>query len=132
MHHGAARYRQAERVTLSARETEISAFSAVIRALETASAPAERIAALGRTHALWSALVKDLALSENRLPAALKAQLTSLGLWAMRASTQLMAAGGSTEALIEVNRNVLDGLLAQGGAAASGMPEVAAGIACQA
>ena len=73
-----------------------------------------RVRALGRNHALWSILVKDLALAENRLPDSLKGDLIGLGLWSMRYSTLAMGQKLSAEPLIEVNRNVVDGLLAQG------------------
>ena len=73
-----------------------------------------RVRALGRNHVLWSILVKDLASTDNRLPDTLKAELIGLGLWSMRYSTLAMAQALSPEPLIEVNRNVVEGLLAQG------------------
>ena len=73
-----------------------------------------RVRALGRNHALWSILVKDLALTENRLPDGLKAELIGLGLWSMRYSTLAMSQALSAEPLMEVNRNVVEGLLSQG------------------
>ena len=72
-----------------------------------------RVRALGRNHTLWSILVKDLALAENSLPDALKSELIGLGLWSMRYSTLAMLKQLSPGPLIEVNRNVVDGLLAK-------------------
>jgi flagellar protein FlaF len=74
--------------------------------------------ALGRNHALWSTLVKDLALGSNQLPAPLKTQLLRLGLWSMRYSTIAILRNLALEPLIEVNRNILEGLQAQGSASA--------------
>lgn len=47
------------------------------------------------------------------MPAGLKAQLISLGLWAMRYSTLAMLKPLALEPLIDVNRNVANGLREQ-------------------
>lgn len=118
MHPGAARYQAASRAAISARDTEIAAFSTVTRALESAETPRARVVALGQNHALWSTLVKDLSAAGNRLPEALKAQLLGLGAWAMHYSTQALLKPLSLEPLIGVNRSIAEGLAAQGQAAA--------------
>ena len=69
--------------------------------------------AVGRNHTLWSLLLKDLALAENRLPENIKTGLINLGLWSMRYSTLALLKDLSLQPMIDVNRNVLDGLLAQ-------------------
>ena len=86
----------------------------VNRELATCTEGTPRIRALGRNHMLWSILVKDLALAENRLPEPLKAELIGLALWSMQYSTLAMTRNLSAEPLIEVNRNMADGLLGQG------------------
>jgi flagellar protein FlaF len=68
---------------------------------------------------LWSILVQDLSLAENRMPEGIKAELVRLGLWAMRYSTLALLKDLPLVPLIEVNRNVADGLQAQ---AASTLP----------
>jgi flagellar protein FlaF len=98
---------------MPARETEIAAFSAVNRMLQSAADETARIRALGRNHDLWSILVKDLALEGNRLPEPLKTQLISLGLWAMRYSVLATLNKLSVEPLVEVNRNIAEGLALQ-------------------
>ena len=110
---GAARYRQASRQALPARETEIAAFGAVNRMIEDAKDEADRIRALGKNHDLWSILVKDLALEGNKLPEPIKAQLIGLGLWSMRYSTLAMLKKLSAEPLLEINRNIAEGLALQ-------------------
>ncbi len=87
-----------------------------------ASEGVARTRALGRNHSLWSILVKDLALAENGLPEGMKAHLIGLGLWAMRYSTLALLRDLPVQPLIDVNTNVLDGLMAQGGAAAEAKP----------
>ncbi len=113
IHPGAARYRQASREAVSARDTEIAAFSAINRLLDSAEDEPNRIRALGRNHELWSMLVKDLALDTNRLPDAIKGNLLSLGLWSMRYSTLAILQKLPVEPLVEVNRNIAEGLTLQ-------------------
>lgn len=110
---GAARYRQASRQALPARETEIAAFGAVNRMLEAARDEPDRIRALGKNHDLWSLLVKDLALDGNGLPEPIKAQLLSLGIWSMRYSTMAILKSLPIDPLLEVNRNIAEGLALQ-------------------
>jgi flagellar protein FlaF len=110
---GAARYRQASRDSVPARETEIAAFRAVIRALDSAHTEDDRIRSFGRNHDLWSMLVKDLSMDGNKLPPALKTQLIALGLWSMQYSTLAILQKLSAEPLIAVNRNIVDGLAEQ-------------------
>jgi flagellar protein FlaF len=119
MHHGARRYQRASEATLSARETEQAAFATIIRALEEADTDPKRIRTLGRNHDLWSALVKDLAMDSNQLPAPLKSGLIELGLWSMRYSTLAILKKLPLEPLITVNRNIADGLALQQSAAAA-------------
>ena len=68
---------------------------------------------------MWSLLLKDLALAENGLPEGVKTGLINLGLWSMRYSTLALLKDLSLQPLIDVNRNVLDGLVAQTQHAAS-------------
>lgn len=114
---GAARYREASRQAVPPRETEIAAFGAVNRMLEGARDEPERIRALGKNHDLWSILVKDLALAGNMLPEPVKAQLLSLGLWSMRYSTLAILQKLPAEPLLEINRNIAEGLAMQTGTA---------------
>ena len=98
---------------MSARDTECAAFRSVTHELETSTPGTLRVRAVGRNHTLWSLLLKDLALAENRLPDSIKTGLINLGLWSMRYSTLALLKDLSLQPLIDVNRNVLDGLLAQ-------------------
>jgi hypothetical protein len=67
-------------------------------------------------------LIKDLSLQGNRLPEALKAQLIGLGLWSMRYSTLAILNKLPLEPLIEVNRNIADGIAQQASHPAAGPP----------
>ena len=92
----------------------------VIRDLENCTPGPSRIRALGRNHTLWSILVQDLSLVENRMPEGIKTQLISLGLWSMRYSTLATLKDMPIGPLLEVNRNIVAGLAAQGANAESG------------
>jgi flagellar protein FlaF len=81
--------------------------------LTKATTPRERIDALRKTQNLWSLLVRDLGAKGNKLPNTLKQNLIRLGFWAMSYATRAMLHELSVAPLIEVNRNMIDGLRAQ-------------------
>jgi flagellar protein FlaF len=95
------------------RETEILAFGLCNDRLTKATTPRERIDALGKTQQLWSLLVRDLNANGNRLPETLKQNLIRLGFWVMNYATRATLHDLSVAPLIEVNRNMIDGLRAQ-------------------
>jgi len=82
-----------------------------------------RIRAIGRNHTLWSILVKDLALAENRLPENVKTGLIALGMWSMNYSTRAILQHLPVDPLIDVNLNVMDGLLGQSPSSSADMPK---------
>ena len=109
-----AGYQRASEVTASPRETELTAFAVVNRMLAAESGDRQRIKALGKNHELWSLLVKDLGHSSNALPAELKGQLVGLGIWSMGYSIKSICDPLLPVApLIEVNRNIAEGLRSQ-------------------
>jgi flagellar biosynthesis activator protein FlaF len=97
----------------SAQEAEILAFGLCNNRMQRAADAKARIDALHQNHLLWSALVRDLAAEGNALPADLKRQLIELGMWSMRYGTQATVQNLPLTPLIEVNRNLMDGLKAQ-------------------
>ena len=99
---------------LSGHDAERAAFTLINRDLASATPGPTRVRALGRNHTLWATLVQDLSLAENQMPEGIKGGLINLGLWAMRYSTIALLKDLPIEPLIEVNRNVLEGLIAQG------------------
>ena len=106
-------YRKTSETSISGRETERAAFNMVTRELATCRDGQTRVRALGRNHAMWSALVRDLGLAENAMPDHLKTQLIGLGLWSMRYSTQALLEPLPVQPLIDVNRNIAEGLSTQ-------------------
>jgi flagellar protein FlaF len=101
------------------RETEIRVFAHVNALLAGAASVPARIAALHTNHKLWSVLLSDLAAPGNALPRELKGRLASLAIWAQRESLRLMDdAAAPLDALLQVNRDMAEGLAAQRAAAA--------------
>lgn len=118
--YAASSYQKTSAAGISGRDTECAAFRSVNRDLEVCAEGPARVRAIGRNHALWSLLVKDLAQADNRMPAGIKDGLIGLGLWSMRYSTQALLQNLPVAPLIEVNDNVLAGLLAQAVGQAAG------------
>ena len=112
---GLRAYQQAAARSESPREAELRLFGQVTRALVDASAVPEddfktRIEALDWNRRLWSALATDCSVPENTLPASLRAQIISLSLWVNRHSSLVMRKQDTFEALIDVNRMMMQGL----------------------
>lgn len=124
-----ATYQTTQRKTAPARHTEVEFFLRVNAMLGTARTKRERIEALFRNQRLWSALVRDLALPANRLPEPLKNDLISLGVWAMRYSTEAMARELPLDPLISVNRSIIEGLEGQAAPPLAGAEPAQAGLA---
>ena len=102
------------------RESEYRLFGQVTRALMhaatvDASDIATRIDALDWNRRLWSTLATDCADPDNSLPMALRAQIISISLFVSRHSSAIMRNEEDFEALIDINRSIMQGLA--GGAA---------------
>ncbi len=95
------------------RETEALAFGFCNARLQRATTPQDRVAALYKTHQLWSILVRDLGGDANTLPASLRSELVGLGLWAMHYCLAAMSSPVSLQPLMDVNQNLADGLRSQ-------------------
>ncbi|KZK86541.1 flagellar biosynthesis regulatory protein FlaF [Pseudovibrio sp. Ad46] len=78
---------------------------------EHGSSSSEGAQALTSVHRLWSILIDDLGNSENALPAELRADLISIGIWCVK-QADLIRTGNSDDfqGLIEINELVRDGL----------------------
>jgi len=66
---------------------------------------------------LWSTLMIDCSDDDNTLPDSLRAQIISLAVWVGRHSTAVMRGEEDVVPLIEVNRNIMEGLAAREAAA---------------
>jgi flagellar biosynthesis activator protein FlaF len=116
-------YQRASAQAESPRETEYRVFALVtaglIRAKESGRERLTDLAeALHKNRQLWSLLAQDCASPNNVLPKQVRAQIVSLSMWVSRHSSEVLQTGGDIDALIDVNRSVMQGL-APGVAAAA-------------
>jgi flagellar protein FlaF len=82
------------------------------RAQEAGPRSAEARDALVYTSRLWTIFLDDLSSNGNDLPAALRAQLISIGLWVLKEIERLrVGAVDSFSDVIEINAIIRDGLM---------------------
>ena len=116
-------YQQAAARAENPREAEYRLFGQVTRALMHAATVDKsdvktRIDALDWNRRLWSVLATDCSDSDNQLNNPLKAQIISISLFVGRHSSAVMRGEEDFEALIDINRSIMQGLAPQGSPAA--------------
>jgi flagellar protein FlaF len=114
-------YQQAAKRAEQPRDSEYRLFGEVTRALMAASTkPADdfaaRIDVLDWNRRVWMTLAADCAHPTNSLDPGLRAQIISLSLWVGRHSSAVMRGEETFDALIEVNRIMMQGLAARAAA----------------
>ncbi|MCF8473605.1 MAG: flagellar biosynthesis regulator FlaF [Emcibacter sp.] len=62
---------------------------------------------------LWSTLATDCAVEGNMLPKQLRASIISISIWVGRYSSQVAKGEEDIQALIDINKNIMEGLSAQ-------------------
>lgn len=109
-----AAYQRVAQIAEHPRRTEQRLFAEISGALSAAWEGGRRGIALmpelHRNRELWSALSADCASPGNGLPDALRASIISLALWVDRYTSDVVAGRETPEALLEVNRAMLEGL----------------------
>lgn len=108
-------YQQAATRAESPREMEYRLFGQVTRALIEASKsdPSDlstRMDALDWNRRMWSAIAEDCASTENQLPPALRAQFISLSIFVGKHTSAVIRREDDFEALIDINRMIMQGL----------------------
>ena len=110
-------YRRAQRAAESPREAEYRLFAQVTRALINAGQSGVMdhafVDAVDWNRRMWSTFANDCGLEGNSLPDQLRAQIISIALWVGRYSSDVIQKGAPMDALIDVNRAIMDGLAAQ-------------------
>jgi flagellar protein FlaF len=110
-----AAYTQTQNVTESPRAVEYRLLSQVtaelMAASEASSSIQRRAEALKWNRQVWSTFRLDLVGEDNKLPADLKAKLVSLSFFVDRETVDVLYERTNFENLIEVNRNVMKGLM---------------------
>lgn len=117
-------YKAAATRTENPREMEYRLFGQVTRALMHASTVeasemATRIDALDWNRRLWSVLATDCANPDNAMDKSLRAQIISISLFVSRHSSAIMRGEDDFEALIDINKMVMQGLAGPGAAQAA-------------
>jgi flagellar protein FlaF len=115
-------YQQASARAENPRELEYRLFGQVTRALMDAAEAdpldfSTRMDALDWNRRLWSTLATDCAGADNQLPPPVRAQIISLSLWVNRHSSLVMRRVEGFDALIDLNRTIMQGLQGQQAAA---------------
>src|SRR4051812_30950005 len=68
---------------------------------------------LHRNREMWAAFATDCSATGNGLPAELRAQIISLGLWVERLTSQVVSGREPIGELISLNRTIMEGLRGQ-------------------
>ena len=112
-----AAYQSARRLSEAPRDTEYRLMGQITGEMITARDANRQGAALAeplhRNREMWNIFSADCTSPGNELPRELRASIISLALWVNRFSSEVIAGRESIEDLIEVNRNVMEGLSAQ-------------------
>ena len=107
-------YQKAQAAADNPRSTEYRLFGQVTGALMGAGRAglkgAELADAIDWNRRMWSTLAIDCMDESNQMSRELRAQIISLSLWVTRYSSQVMQDGAPLEPLIEINRNIMQGL----------------------
>lgn len=107
-----------EALTDSPREARAREREAITRSIEymeaaeqTGPQSREAIVAANFLRQLWTILIEDLASPGNELPAMLRAQVISIGLWIMRHAEDIrMERQTSFRPAIDISKLILEGL----------------------
>ncbi len=120
-------YENARNTAESPQQTEYRLFVDVTRALMEA-ADCEKTDpklhdALHWNRRMWSTFATDCAIEGNKLPKMLRAQIISLSIWVGKFSSQVIREDEDIQALIDVNKSVMEGLAMQASNAAQSAPQ---------
>lgn len=96
--------------------------AALTKARDGNRGTAEFVDAMLWNKKVWDAFIVDLSSEGNRLPKELRAQIIGIGLWVGRETIQVLDGTGDIDALINVNKTIMEGLAPQTGQAASAAP----------
>ncbi len=133
-------YAQTQKASMSPREIEAMAFTKAALMLEDAKKNLEDYdnyaAALKFNQLLWTIIQADVVDKENKLPAALKANILSLSIFVDKQTIKALADTKERhlDSLISINKNLAEGLMTQPTPAepAPARPQAAAGAAVSA
>jgi flagellar protein FlaF len=107
-------YQNTQEITEDPRALEYRVFGkitgALIEAEKSGKSGGPLAEAIDRNRKLWRTLASDCLDDRNKLPSEVRAQIVSLSLWVSKYSKQVTRYGAPMQPLIEVNRNIMQGL----------------------
>lgn len=107
-------YQKAQTSAETPRQTEYRLFAEVTRALLRAKdmpvKNGEYVGALDWNRRMWSTFSTDCAMEGNQLPQDLRASIISIGMWVSKYTSEVIRSGADIDALIDVNRAIMEGL----------------------
>ncbi|MCF6195274.1 MAG: flagellar biosynthesis regulator FlaF [Emcibacter sp.] len=110
-------YQTTQKANESSSQTEYRLFADVTRALMDAKdlpkLDVKLHDALHWNRQLWSTLATDCAVEGNMLPKQLRASIISISIWVGRHSSQVARGEEEIQPLIDINKNIMEGLSAQ-------------------
>ena len=116
-------YTRAQRTTGTPRDNEYRLFADVTRSLMAVSKSETRdkkfFEALDWNRRLWSALSTDCSSEGNKLPKPLRAQIISISIWVSKYTSMVALGLAEIDALIDINRTIMEGLAPQNSKAAA-------------
>jgi flagellar protein FlaF len=110
-------YQKAQTSAETPRQTEYRLFAEVTKALLAAKEMTVKngayVEALDWNRRMWSTLTTDCAMEGNQLPKNLRASIISIGMWVSKYTSEVIRTGADIDALIDVNRAIMEGLAAR-------------------
>lgn len=110
-------YQKTQRSVESLRDTEFRLFAqvtnALLRAKEQGAKDGVFVDALDWNRRMWSTFSTDCSIEGNGLPQDLRARIISIALWVSRYTSDVIRGSAEIEALIDVNRAIMEGLAAR-------------------
>jgi flagellar protein FlaF len=107
-------YQNTQRITEDSRTTEYRLFGQVTGALidvqKAGRDAVPLVEAVDWNKRLWRTLAADCMDDRNQLPQDIRAKIVSLSLWIAKYSRRVTREGAPLDPLIEVNRNMMQGL----------------------
>ncbi len=117
-------YQQNQLTTENPREVERRLFSQVTGALLAARDKGHQdddcINALDWNRRVWTTMASDCSVEGNQLTKELRAGIISLSIWVGKYTSQVMRGKETIEALIDINKTIMEGLAASVGLEAKG------------
>jgi flagellar protein FlaF len=107
-------YKRARNIAEQPRMTERRLVSEItgemINAREAGHSGGALMPTLHRNRQLWGTFSAVCSADDNALPDQLRASIISLALWVNRHTSEVISGRGSIDALIDVNRSMIEGL----------------------